>query len=184
MNQHISSYYIPYMDMPYTESGSSYVLQNGNSVSCFLQNRCFQLFHLPFKMSVIQKPDQPGLHVFVAFCILAEFKKFLIFRTVSDVYCTNVVGIILIATASTFEELTVNYAAVFCITIAADWACLTCKIWRYLYIVISIPVEFRHELLLQSSTGKCRQITIQSVRLFKFSDIQQFKHSQNIMCDT
>ena len=184
MNQHISSYYIPYMDMPYTESGSSYVLQNGNSVSCFLQNRCFQLFHLPFKMSVIQKPDQPGLHVFVAFCILAEFKKFPVCCTVSDVYCTNVVRIILIATASAFEKLTVYCTAIFCITIAADRACLTCKIWWYFYIVISIPVEFRHELLLQSATCKCRQVSIQLARLVKFLDIKQLKHSQSIMCDT
>ena len=71
-------------------------------------------------MPVIQKPDQSCLHIFMAFCILEEFKKFLVCRTVSDVYCTNMVSIILIATASTFEELTVNCAAVFCITIAAD----------------------------------------------------------------
>ena len=64
-------------------------------------------------------------------------------------------GIILIATTSTFEELAVNSAAVFCITKAADRACLTCKIWWYFYIVISIPVEFRYEFLLQSAAGKC-----------------------------
>ena len=170
--------------MPCTESGSSYVLQDGNSVSCFLQNRCFQLFHLPVKMSVIQEPDQPGLHFFMTFCILAEFKKFLVCCTVSDVYCTNVVSIIFIATATTSEELTVNCAAVFCITIAADRTCLTCKIWWHFYIVISIPVEFRHELLLKLATSKCRQVSIQFVRLFKFFDIKQLKHSQSIMRNT
>ena len=71
-------------------------------------------------MSVIQESDKTGLHFFVVLCILEEFKKFLIFHTVSDVYCTNVISIIFIAAASTFEELTVNCAAVFCITIAAD----------------------------------------------------------------
>ena len=69
-------------------------------------------------MSAIQKSDQSCLQISVVLCILAEFKKFPVFRTVSDIYCANVVSIIFIAAAPASEKFAVYLAAVITMTVS------------------------------------------------------------------